>query len=155
MCYAYRAEGPDFVPGLPHVLCLSSRGPSFRTRITTCVMRIESRQAFISYHHMLLLLTLAGRNTAVSHRALVRSVAEGGMNIMRVWGGGESLRFLLFCGGHVCPAPAHCCWHQTKCTSCCCRLLRIQPCLICDCARPRDFKVVTRGGRCVPVRGFL
>ena len=31
---------------------------------------------------------LEGRNTAASHAALVRSVAEGGMNIVRIWGGG-------------------------------------------------------------------
>ena len=29
---------------------------------------------------------LEGRNTVASHRALVRSVAEGGMNILRIWG---------------------------------------------------------------------
>ena len=31
---------------------------------------------------------LEGRNTAASHRALVRAVAEGGMNMLRIWGGG-------------------------------------------------------------------
>ena len=31
---------------------------------------------------------LEGRNSAASHHTLVRSVAEAGMNIMRVWGGG-------------------------------------------------------------------
>ena len=34
---------------------------------------------------------LEGRNTAAAHRALVRSVSEGGMNVMRVWGGACSL----------------------------------------------------------------
>lgn len=29
---------------------------------------------------------LEGRNTVASHQALVRSVAEGGMNILRIWG---------------------------------------------------------------------
>ena len=34
---------------------------------------------------------LEGRNTAAAHRALVRSASEGGMNVMRVWGGACSL----------------------------------------------------------------
>ena len=44
------SPSPDFVPGLPHVICVSSEDRLlFRTRITACYMRIEWRQALVSY----------------------------------------------------------------------------------------------------------
>ena len=59
-CYAYRVEaGPYFVPGLPRVLCSSSRDrPLFRTRITTCCCSsLAGRQADTAgsgaLHHVL------------------------------------------------------------------------------------------------------
>lgn len=50
--------------------------------------RINGAVIFARGGNLVPLDELEGRNTAASHRALVRSVSEGGMNIMRIWGGG-------------------------------------------------------------------
>jgi hypothetical protein len=50
--------------------------------------RVNGAAIFARGGNLVPLDVLEARNTAASHAALVRSVAEGGMNIMRIWGGG-------------------------------------------------------------------
>jgi beta-mannosidase len=47
--------------------------------------RVNGAAIFARGGNLVPLDVLEARNTAASHVALVRSVAEGGMNIMRVW----------------------------------------------------------------------